>query len=530
MDLTKLSDAELDALIAKEKGGAPVTAGGAAKAIGSGVAHVGIPGMMGLGGDMGGLMQKYGAWGGEKLRSLFSPAPDPSKMTDAELDAAIAREKQAKAPATPPVEFTDPNGEGPKQLAELKAAHAAGQVPTEPGAGVQFRSSLLPTSEDVKGVVNKVVPEYFGKNKTEDILKAAGGYAPGLVMAPEMTAINSFKTGAKALGTAGARYALAPAAAGEGARELPYIKGSQYEEPVSMAAALMAPSLATKAMTRYPMTDAQMRARDVLKAHDADVGLPGQLTQNPALRMKEARLAQHWGSGTSTELLNEQKNQSFTRGALKHVGLDTDPVLQKLLEAEGGMTSPVRSHIQGTTASMLTAAQPQRGPGGKFLKAQPSAPALAQKEAADVLEKAVNADGVITPKSLATATKDLPHTHPLSRYANAGSRLLPDLKGKESGAFHDTMLTMILAGGAGYGAHEGTKSMLGEYGGYGSGALTGLLTAAARARGYHNPISQALLTKQILPKAMQPGMTKDAAQQLMLAEALAKQGRDVPNH
>ncbi len=528
VDYSKLSDAELDAVIAREKNGpAPVTAKGSAKAFGSGALHEGVPAMVGMGGDVSSLYKTYGVWAGDKLRNLFNP-PDYSKMTDAELEAQIAKEKGTpearKAYVPPPIEFTDPNGEGPKQLAEIKAAHAAGTVPTEAGAGVQFRSSFLPTSGDIKGAIKTVVPEYMPQNKTEDVLKTAGSYAPGLGLAPEVMAANSLRSVGKAALTAPARYMAAPTALGEGARELPYIKGSKYEEPVAAAASLIAPTLASKMITRNPMTDPQLRARSILERHGVGAGTPGQLTEDVSKMRKEARIADAPFTGNSAEAINQAKTREYTAGALRHVGWENDPTLRRLFEAEGGMTAPVRAHIAQGTAAALAATRPQRGPGGRFLRGQPSAPALAQQEAQQILEAAArkSPSGQITPKALEAATRSLPDTHPLSRYSNAGVRLLPDLKGKTGDFAHNALLALILAGGAGYGTYEGTKTALGEYGGYGSGLLAGSLAAALHGRGYHSRPMQKLLTNQVLPKALQPGPTRDAAHQLMAAEAAIK--------
>lgn len=326
-DYSQMSDSELLALVNKGKGGDTLVpppeletakiAKGAAKAIGSGLLHEGVPSIVGMPGDVHGLMQQGGLWAGEKLRGMFGDAD----KTDAPVPST-------PMPAEPVDRTTNPAAEA-KYLKEVDAWRKQQPIPAPDPAVTKFVEKnatkitdplgmMLPTSEGVRSAITKAVPEYEPQNLLERGLKTTAGFAPAALAAPETSAPGlaaKALSGATSLG----RYAALPGFASEGVRDLPFVKGSPVEEPLSMAAALAGQKFGTKMITPQPASAARIADSAVL---GRGVGTPSQVAGSEKGMNLEARTAGAF-LGPGVETINRKNLEGFTEGTLrKGVGIE----------------------------------------------------------------------------------------------------------------------------------------------------------------------------------------------------------------
>lgn len=299
--------------------GSPVTLGGAAKALGSGLIHKGIPGILGAPSDIADIGAKGIDWATNKITNALGMTKEPE---DASVPTNTPAPTSVVTSASAPL--TDRKIKGStKELVEASAP---------------AKSNILPGSEDINKAVSSIVPEYQPKNFVERVAKRTGEFVPGMIAAPEAEGANLM---AQAL-RSGARYAFAPALASESSREIPYVKGSAIEEPLAMATALAAGPLATKIITPNPASAINRYSASVLDRQGATY-TPKQLSGGN-LDLEGAQ-ANALGTGTSARTLNAQNENNYTRGALRAV---TDPLPDAVKAA------PIPSMAPGVRAAPLT--------------------------------------------------------------------------------------------------------------------------------------------------------------------------------
>lgn len=285
----------------------PLTLSGSGKAIGSGLAHEGIPSLLGAGGDMRDLVSKGGA-------------------------AAI--------------NWMKGNKEGEEgYVTPEKIKETAGSLPGPLG----FVSRNAPTSEKVKEKVSNVVgPEYVPQNYTEKGLKTTAGFVPA--------ALGALETGgaplwANLLRTVG-RYAAAPGIASEGVRAgfdkfAPGYKGGLAEEGSALLATLLSPMAATKLITPNP-ADAIQRAAGQTLTERGSTFTPKQLTQGDI--EKESKQLGVFGTNTPVLKENAKNVDNYNRGTLRTAFEDTlpaGPVREEALAATK-ITPELRERVTRT--------------------------------------------------------------------------------------------------------------------------------------------------------------------------------------
>lgn len=267
--------------------GNPQSLSGDAKAVGSGLLHEALPGIVGAPGDV--------AKAAGQVRDWWT---------------GLQPQEGAKMPEV--------QGEGVTAKS------------TAPAEG----SSSLPTSETVKNYITSKIPEYQPKNDTERALKSFGAFAPAAVGAPEGLGAEA-AYGALPL----TRYGVAPAVASAGAgAAADYLSpGNQYTPYLQTAAALAAPLAAGKAITPFPVSPEAATTAELLRGRGVDL-TPGQFGADNSRMAADAKLANSWGSGTSAPEINAVTRQQLTRGALRTAFGDmSDPVINESLSAQQGV-------------------------------------------------------------------------------------------------------------------------------------------------------------------------------------------------
>lgn len=287
--------------------GSPASFGGAAKAFGSGVLHEGVAGIAGLPGNISEAKNKAGAW-------LLNKLTDPAKRKS---------------------DFT------PEEYSQL-----TGSLVTDPKA-------KLPTHEDIKGAINKVVPEYEPQNFLERGLKTSGSFAPALAMAPAAPAgaAGGLLAGLGRLGANAARYMGAPGFALEGTNNALEMAGQKDNPkvaiPAQLAATLLAPSAMGRLISPNPMTAAQRADAALLQSRGATF-TPKQATGG-ALSTEAGQLGFLRGDAP-IKAVNTQNTENYTRGALRTAFEDTLPhgaVRDEVLNATK-VTPQLRQSINST--------------------------------------------------------------------------------------------------------------------------------------------------------------------------------------
>jgi len=257
---------------------------GAGKAAASGFVHEAVPLTLGIPGDVEQLGRDvYGKIKGDPATGR-TPIPEG------------AEDIIAQAPGyPPPVPGSLETGQ-------------VGKLPEEP------RKTLLPTSSEIKEIVSQdVMPEYTPKNFLERGIKTSAGFLPAAMAAPEAAGARLLPRTARST----ARYAAAPGFASEGVKELPFVKGSAAEDPLSIAAALLSPKAATKLITPLPATASRIADAAVL---GRGVGTPAQVAGSGKGMKLEARTADSV-LGPGTHEINKEGLARYTGGALERVGI-----------------------------------------------------------------------------------------------------------------------------------------------------------------------------------------------------------------
>lgn len=292
----------------------PMTFTGAAKSVGSGLLHEGIPALFGLPGDAANLANKGAAWAVNKIRG--------SEGTDKEVK--------------------------PEDIAAVAPGPAA------------LIQKYAPTSETIKEKLsNKIAPEYTPQNFLERGLKTSAGIAPAALLAPEAGIPAAAGWMARALGGLGAgarsatRFGLAPGFASEGVKEGFDAVGagdSKWKDPASMVAMLAGPMAATKLITPNPTNIARRAFGQTLDEAGATY-TPKQLTGGDLQR--EADAVRFPGSGTSPKAINDVNTENYNRGVMKTAFGDTlppGPVRDQAINAKS-ITPELRGQIGQTIDS-----------------------------------------------------------------------------------------------------------------------------------------------------------------------------------
>lgn len=262
--------------------GAMDTATGLGKAVGSGVVHDFVPGVLGIPGDVQKGAQMAGEYLGDKARATLGKEP----LTE-------------------------------EQAASLKPA--TGRQFTAPGQNV------------IRSGISKVIPDYEPKNTAEEVAKTFGGMAPMAALAPGGMGIGTMlqgglKQGGKEMMSALTRFGVAPALGSEGAGA---IAPEGWETPAKIAGALAAPSVARSIITPNSIrgattgtASAYKQAVDNLKNEHGigDTLMPSQLTNNRIAAGTERALADTGGSKTETRFIDELNHQALTNAAFKYAG------------------------------------------------------------------------------------------------------------------------------------------------------------------------------------------------------------------
>jgi len=589
---------------------------GTGKAALSGILHEAVPYTLGLPGDV----EQFGR---ETIPKLLDQAPVSGRTPVPEgAEGMLAHKPPAAAGA----------GAVPSVAGSLETGQA-GKLPEEP------RKTLLPTSGEFKeAMTDHVMPEYMPKNFLERATKTSTGFLPAAMIAPEAAGARLLPRMARSAG----RYAAAPGFASEGVKEIPFVKGSAAEDPLSIAAALMSPRAATKLIT--PLAATASRIADAATL-GRGVGTPAQVAGSGKGMKLEARTADSI-LGPGTHEINKVNLGRYTGGALERVGIGGErayspPVQQRLtndidnsfrelthrhvtpLDAE--LTRSLNGSVKGYedaallrhsdqpreqlnkivnifndshTNAALQAARRRAGLpplqagfidgrtyqnlrselGGLAVDAETPAVARVYREMRNALDSkmehavrhfgppgdigrfietreryqnklildraakgqdAAAAEHQFTPKKLGAAAEHILgdayglEQHPMAQYARAGQRILTPLKEQ---AKHESMmhLATILAGGAAGAGVGGEATRHDGPLGYLAGGAAGLIGTPMLAALMHSGIGRRYLGNQGLPKTFEgrhpgqfrskPGLTQDRAQQLMMAEALAKLG------
>lgn len=244
----------------------------------SGTAKGGI-GLLGMGGDLQGLMSKF----------------DISPWLEAHTPGAEwLKAETAK---------TTKSGVG-KALAE-----GSGDVPG---------TYKLPNSKQIQSKVEEWTgPFYEPKRAAGRILHTAGEVLPGLALGGEtLPGLLAKSAAAGALGEGGEQ-------AGAAVKEYLPKAAQPYAEPVGKTLGIIGgvftPAGARRAITPNPMSDEQLATVNALRARDPDFPMTaGQATQSPRLMNLEARspLGQN---------MADQQGQAFTNLAQREAGLPPGP-------------------------------------------------------------------------------------------------------------------------------------------------------------------------------------------------------------
>lgn len=285
-------------------GDAPMSAGGYAKAAGSGILHDAIPGLFGLGGDIPDLASKLGEWGGDKLRQLAGKEPLSPE------DAKKQLEPRLKIPGLP----------------------KAVSLP-----------DVLPGSEAIhKAITDHIAPDYVPQNTSERAVKTIAGFSPGALMAPEGAGIRTLLSGGmrgipgnaaqagREAATALTRFAVAPGLASEAAGSA--LEGTDYELPGRVAAGMLAPGAASKIITPNKtrgvnpaaVAEHQRMVNELRDDFHINTMTPAQIANNPGSLAREAKAANTAGSGTATDFINQINERNVTRAALQHGGVNNE--------------------------------------------------------------------------------------------------------------------------------------------------------------------------------------------------------------
>lgn len=328
-DLSKLSDDEFKALYGRMKAAKEpaepspgITASGLGEAARAGITHEAVPAATGLLGDIHGMKEGAVDW----LKGLVGGKPSEAPKPDTRSDY----EKQMEGGGTPLIRGT------PLDVA---------------------KTAILPTSESVKEHVSKVIPDYEPKNFAERAVKTSVGFLPGAALAPEAA-------GARLIPAAGrsvARYAAAPGLAVEGVKSVPIIKGTKYEDPVAMTAALLASHGTTRAITPLPATNAALADARTLSTAAGKVPVGEGATFTGGQLGGSSRARAFEAAGGRAENVNHENLQNFTGGALKHVGIDAKeaaPAIRTKLNSDidnefTRLTNSTKHGIPGGSGSKL---------------------------------------------------------------------------------------------------------------------------------------------------------------------------------
>lgn len=302
----------------------PGMASGIGKAIGTGILHEGIAGLVGLPGTLGDLKNKAGAWMVNKELGL-SPATDNPD--------AVSGAAPHKGDYFTPEDYAKLAGNGPLSLPDM------------------------PTTEEVRKGISKVIPDYEPKNWLESSLKTGASFLPSLITAPETGGASLLQT----IGRGGAnvtRYAVAPGFASEGAKRGVDAVGQGQNPYVSIPAQILATVLsqgvASKIISPNSADAARRAARETLtdagatfspKQGAGSVSKPGDL-------YKEGQQLGIFGKGpVAAENATNQAN--FTRGTLRTAYGDTlppGPVRDEVMNATSinpGLRNRVNQTIDG---------------------------------------------------------------------------------------------------------------------------------------------------------------------------------------
>lgn len=299
MDLSNLSDAELQAIVnAQENPTAPPVAGAAAPS----------------------AAQARAAGAGLDL----------TKLSDAELQRFAATPVVPDVTADVAKQFASGAAEGAGMIAGLP-----GDVKDLVGKGVQAAGSALglpepkpmpppdttlsrvraalepPTSPQVMSKIEGLTgPLPQPETTAGRYARSVGQFAPMAIAAPE---------GVSAAGLA--RYAVAPGLASEAAGQ--FTRGTPYEAPARMVAALAAPGAAGRAITPLPASAERLAYVNALRGAGVNSMTPGQISGRSPMRYLESTLADVPLTGTSAEAINEGAAHQFTRAAMRAGGQDS---------------------------------------------------------------------------------------------------------------------------------------------------------------------------------------------------------------
>jgi len=244
-----------------------------AKGTASGLGQ-GAIGLVGVGGDLQGLMPDASPWLERKTKEYF-----------------------------------------PKAEAWLRKQSAPYQ--NFPGTGDLPGSYKLPSSHQIQGEVEKVTgPFYQAKTPAGKAAQTGASVIPGLALGGETVP----GLLAKAVGSG-----VVSEGAGEAANAL---KGhfptaaQPYVEPVARGvgaiAGTFAPAALRRAITPNPMADEQFAAVNALRTRDPNFPMTaGQATESPSLRMLEAR-------SPRMQAIPEQQERAFTGGVMNEAGIPSN--------------------------------------------------------------------------------------------------------------------------------------------------------------------------------------------------------------
>lgn len=258
------------------------TTTGLAKAVGSGVVHDAIPGVLGIPGD---------------IQSL-------GKTTRAAILGDKAKELE------------------------------------KPPFGLPNISPTLPGQDAIRGALSKVIPDYEPQGPAEEYAKTTGGFLPQAMLAPEGMGVRTMlqgglKQGAKEMASALARYGVAPGMASESAGKLAEMGGAS---PLTETAARAGGSLLAPSVMRWLITPNSIKGATTKAASDykqavdnlrtehgiGDTLMPSQLTNDRLAAATEKVMADTKGSGTESRFIDELNHQALTKSALKHAGVNAE--------------------------------------------------------------------------------------------------------------------------------------------------------------------------------------------------------------
>lgn len=249
-----------------------------------------------------------------------------------------------------------------KQLGTVPPATPPAPPPApEAGKVPQQQGDLIPEDYSAANIAKKLpLGDYKAQNPTESFVQTAAPLAVGAMGAPEVLAAKTPGMLARNTGISMARNAVAPAAAIEGARQT---MGNNPAEPyVEMAGALASPAAVGRVVT--PFRAAPSTAGSLLR--DQGVNLrPSQYfdrsTGAVPSASTEGKLANTFGSGTSSGAINAAQTGEFTRGTLRTAFGDmNDPEINNALrlvpEGGGAGTTTALNRIDNNINNAFTKA------------------------------------------------------------------------------------------------------------------------------------------------------------------------------